>query len=229
MSHFSNCFIKFRCTYSLQITLKYYPSSSCYFHPPPLLSGQITLFHVTSASSLPCKNSLTSPFSPRANHSLARFPLMGRIFSFGLSAPYLARSSSLPASIFRYWTGAAWSEFYKRRGKYIQDEEKRGWGLDGWKGMQRGKKWSIATSVAVASMGSTRRNAKSAKSYLMQILSCTRAISRRCKINVPDVSFSFPPLSPAAILETWWMAKNLAPGRFTGSFVSNSPSSSGII
>lgn len=133
MSHFFNCSIKFRCTYSLQITLKYYPSSSRYFHPPPLpcylLSGQITLFHVTSTSSLPCKNSLTSPFSPRANHSLARFPLMGRIFSFGLSAPYLARSSSLPASIFRYWTGAAWSEFYKRRGKYIRDEEKRagGW------------------------------------------------------------------------------------------------------
>lgn len=100
------------------------------FPPPPyLLSGQITLFHVTSTSSLPCKNSLTSPFSPRANHSLARFPLMGRIFSFGLSAPYLARSSSLPASIFRYWTGAACTEFYKRRGKYIRDEEKRagGW------------------------------------------------------------------------------------------------------
>lgn len=76
------------------------------FPPPPLpcylFSGQITLFHVTSTSSLPCKNSLTSPFSPRANHSLARFPLMRRIFSFGLSAPYLARSSSLPASIFRY-------------------------------------------------------------------------------------------------------------------------------
>lgn len=39
-----------------------------------------------------------------------------------------------------------------------------------------------------------RRNTKSAKSRLMQISSCTpgRDISRLCRINVRDVSFSFP-------------------------------------
>lgn len=42
--------------------------------------------------------------------------------------------------------------------------------------------------------GRTRRNTKSAKSRLMQISSCTpgRDISRLCRINVRDVSFSFP-------------------------------------